>query len=1066
MKNAGMNENNVINNTKDNIQHTNINDYTNKEIIILNIESLKEKIFSFGVFGDYLNKLASEELLLALDQDWIEIITSDEAKQLRENFTSITLKSYANEIKEELITLLNQNGCTIEYDKNILQNNIKDIDNLNIINKSYLDGVLSKYIVKMNTLQWKEYLTNGHFNFTSKEYYYVLDALIKYNGYILNRKKNKNNNIENEYITISEIRTALNIDSKKMFYIINKLCDLKYIVRSKDNKYFIKINTDKNGKMYKGMKTKRKISMDGSGNGNPYENIDDGDIKEIGNNKNIDKNKYIVNNSKEYLEKISKIQLMWKTPLIHQVKNILINSTTGVSSKDIEEKLGIKIKLALKLLQKVAKEEEDIEIVEEFEGKIKRSKFYYTKRNKKESSDNTAPEGISLQDRINAIEQMLLARPYFLINKETLLEFQYLLNSKYTPDRKTILNAAKKGNFKVIEVENFKEALYYKQCEEKAIDGTEIYTENDVKPIKCDCRIFPSEPKDETNTNNGQKTKFAVCRRDIDSFALDSYQEFLNAGKLSDFQKNIYRLFVTYPRYIELDNKYIPDKEERDKIFYNYLLSFNRKVNRNKEDKLKNIRSNNHNDLQIFNKDNIFSFSEERNNNKYGIDTQKKYIFDCECIYNMSLNVFFSVVPCFRMNSLREVIKIIIEYFKKFTNKYSECYKQVYKEFIINRNREYVPGKLISADINNVSDSSEELDSHLISEKDENENKKECVLYKYKLIDIINIDRAVIKYINSKVSIKYFKEYFSSQYFKEVEIEEGKIIYKFNEIKGVQTTKEKINLDYIDYDKRVLFFNKVKNISQEYFYAEAAKIIENEFNEYKETLTKRLAYIKRVMDKDNTAKIIEKKNSIEKFNSIDSNIFINNGYLYNRTFKDKYYIIKKYIIENHKLKISKLDLSIFNKDECIDDKDKDKHLLTEPEIQKILNMLSNKKVISNFKKNSRAYNKITLNDNFIRRIKNNVFHSKDSIQSFYNSIEDFRKEYLQFYYNKIYYILLRSGTQSFNNILGKIDYMEDFELEDFIEIFKNTYFTNIFKLRNINGERFISLNISELDEII
>ncbi|KAG0424928.1 hypothetical protein DMUE_6066, partial [Dictyocoela muelleri] len=170
---------------------------------------LKEKLFSFGIYGISTDLLTTNELLTLLDEPYTEFVTIRQISELKSQFSMLPLKNYNKTIKEQL---------KICNNPNIIFNNL---------------------YVRMSTIHWKEYLTNGSFNFTSKEYFFILDMLIK----------------NQSFLSLNDLRKTLGIEPKKMFYIVKKLVSLGFVTKINNVQgSFVKINRDENGYVKKGVK--------------------------------------------------------------------------------------------------------------------------------------------------------------------------------------------------------------------------------------------------------------------------------------------------------------------------------------------------------------------------------------------------------------------------------------------------------------------------------------------------------------------------------------------------------------------------------------------------------------------------------------------------------------------------------------------------------------------------------------------------------------------------------------------------------------------------------------------
>ncbi|ELA48113.1 hypothetical protein VCUG_00351 [Vavraia culicis subsp. floridensis] len=497
--------------------------------------NLKEKIFSYGIFGTPCSELNEEELFTLLNEQWVEFVTGEQIAELHSSFTTLALDSKQKEIlkyfEERRMTgakKIDYGRCELYGPMNELANRYAAVNSLNSIDgrlnygctaeydavdkEAYAIGLQlsceDKYIlrlllgnlyVRMNTVAWKEYLTNGSFNFTSKEYYYVFDMLIRMN----------------EYVSVANLRATLNIEPKKMFYIIKKLACLGYIDKTvEDNKIVVRIRRDAHGDVVKGQQKEKRRSINSEDTTTDMSTTNSFEEKHIG------------------------MDILIGVPLITQLKNFIEGSRTGVCSKDIQDRFGIKLKIGLKLLNKITdKMEGSIKTVEEFEGKIKRTKFYNVnelsklkerKRQRMIAREQGAnEEGITMEDRINAIEQILDVKKAFVLDKEVFKDFKSILGCRYTLDRRTVINAAIKGGFNVYKLHD-----------------------------------------------DAQGAKFVIAHKDVqqdDPLVLNYYSPKRTAVSLTPFQAQIHKFFVTNSRFTEIDNGFEPSMNRRVKALYLFI---------------------------------------------------------------------------------------------------------------------------------------------------------------------------------------------------------------------------------------------------------------------------------------------------------------------------------------------------------------------------------------------------------------------------------------------------------------------------------------------------------------
>ncbi|KAF7683287.1 hypothetical protein TCON_1502 [Astathelohania contejeani] len=426
----------------------------------------KEKIFQMGVFGDRISLLTYDELKEIYKEPWVEVITEEQRCDLRAAFTPLMIRKTQNKMLREYVE-----SPSME-----------------------LRRKLNNLYIKMNSLEWKNYLTNSSFQFTTKEFYFVFDILI--------RRK--------EMVPIQEIRTEFGITPKRMFYMIKKLEDLGYITRrGNDKKVSVMINRDPEGYVFKGTRKEKRKSINEADNvgENPVDNLP-----------------------------CTKLQI--GTPLFYQVKKIVEQSRGGVSSKDLEKLMGIKLKLGYKLLTKLADKNESIKTVDEFEGKIKRTRFYSIEgllrareEQKKRLLNMEVMDGtpVTQEMRIDAIERILLTRPAFVLESKIFDELAHLLGITHRLDRRTIIRAAQDGGFNVFRVEKKGSAQSRYIIARNGISEHNPIVQGLIQP--------------ETEVIENQ----------------------------NEFQQNIYKFFVEDKHGLEIDNGYEPSHTKRLKMFYEFI---------------------------------------------------------------------------------------------------------------------------------------------------------------------------------------------------------------------------------------------------------------------------------------------------------------------------------------------------------------------------------------------------------------------------------------------------------------------------------------------------------------
>lgn len=355
--------------------------------------------------------------------------------------------------------------------------------------------------IRMNTVEWKNYFC-ANFNFISKEYYFVFDTLIT----------------TDDFVAANDLRVRFGIDSKKMFYIIKKLTCLGYVEKSTiEGKLFIRYKKNADGTYHQPKTKNKKESININDHAQNVECTQLGDAHQ---------QKY-------------GFGLYIGVPLKVALTKILNESPSGVCSTDLQNKLGIRIKKAHKILMKYCAEySESIKAVDEFEGKIRRVKFYnineYVKNRENRriralSSSVEAEKSITMEDRVFAISQQLAAKKAFPLDKKNIIELQQRCGWRYNFDRRTLIRSVLKGGFK-------------------------LYT-----------RFVGSD-----------QPRYVVARADIKENDPVVSGLFSVKTKMTAFEKNLLRFFVLSHRFIELDNGFEQSRVKRLLMFHAHICAFMR----------------------------------------------------------------------------------------------------------------------------------------------------------------------------------------------------------------------------------------------------------------------------------------------------------------------------------------------------------------------------------------------------------------------------------------------------------------------------------------------------------
>lgn len=332
---------------------------------------LKSKLFGFGIFGRPVSVLSQEEIEEALGSSYAEIVSAVEIEKLRSSFT------------------LNPLAC--------------------IEGK---EPIRPEHIVRMRTTAWRDYIFGPGVNILSKEYFFLIDYLLR----------------TSEFVNTAVIRKDLGIEPKTLHYIGKKLKQFNVIEdRKENNMSFIRLNF---------IEEKPPVE------------------------KSISDEIFASENCLE----VRDLCLYDNMPLCDQVKMLIEGAEEGMDTKMLYKKTGLSCRTGLKVMQKLcAQNSEDLCIVTEICYKSSVSKCYvrsvYEKITKKRLERITGNAGTNNQKTISAQEKeaalCFLAGKYksFVLGKEIINEISELTGWAYTFDRKTLINAAKGAGLVVTRLE-------------------------------------------------------------------------------------------------------------------------------------------------------------------------------------------------------------------------------------------------------------------------------------------------------------------------------------------------------------------------------------------------------------------------------------------------------------------------------------------------------------------------------------------------------------------------------------------------------------------------------------
>lgn len=146
--------------------------------------SLKNKIFSFGIFGKKASELTEDELEQIKNEQWAEIMSPEQLEHFRQNF-SLAL----------------------------------------VPRPAFTDSIPKEYSVRMNLVAWSYYIFRKQFKMKNSGYFFILDYLITHK----------------EYVPASLLREKFSIDPKTMHYLCKQLIQRRIIEELKErNESYIK----------------------------------------------------------------------------------------------------------------------------------------------------------------------------------------------------------------------------------------------------------------------------------------------------------------------------------------------------------------------------------------------------------------------------------------------------------------------------------------------------------------------------------------------------------------------------------------------------------------------------------------------------------------------------------------------------------------------------------------------------------------------------------------------------------------------------------------------------------
>jgi len=334
------------------------------------MDALKEKIFQFGIYGRALVLMDSNELEAIVDKPWTEVVGRDCIERLKKEFTTDCLRKTSNRTT-------------------MAEHSHGDL------------------VVRMGTLAWKDYLTSGAFNFTSKEYFLIMDLLITSKEYIDNVGMRK-----------------LGLDPKKSHYCINRLASKGFI------EYKPAEGDEKKSFIYK-----VRVIIDENGAVSRCTSIKKGDACKL----DCDERKRMF----EYRMELG---------LYDNIREMIATKRSGIITEDLKERLGISSKIGYKLLNKIFNKEKEMVRNREFEGRVRRYRYCLPETqggSKQQIEENSATVHMTSEKRIDAIKKLMAMSPILQLDKQTYEKLQEMTGWKYEFDRRTIIRAAIHAGFKI-----------------------------------------------------------------------------------------------------------------------------------------------------------------------------------------------------------------------------------------------------------------------------------------------------------------------------------------------------------------------------------------------------------------------------------------------------------------------------------------------------------------------------------------------------------------------------------------------------------------------------------------
>ncbi|KAI5151101.1 hypothetical protein ENBRE01_1902 [Enteropsectra breve] len=341
------------------------------------------------------------------------------------------------------------------------------------------------HFVRMNMAAWGQYAF-GNRLVIIPQYYILFDFLL-----------------QQKQASAAEIRKELGIDAKTLHYLSNKFKQHGNIELYKDSEGQVLV--------LKG------IAAEGTNEANE---INDADA--------ID----------DSIDDISGMVCYTNMSLYEQIKMHIKDAEQGISARMLENLTGIKSKLGLKLLEKIAAAEpETVCVVSELSYKSRTFRFYWREtyeEAQKIKEDNIRKQMIgerrtSISNADKEVALMTIAEKYksFVLSKEIMQELKDLTGWAFSFERKTIIKTAKALG---LEVEKF------------------------------------------TTNGNVFNTRISLTKAPSLSEEASEDTESPQIEQNDKFKRSLYLRYITSSRFTKYDNGYFYDRKFAEKRFYEFLV--------------------------------------------------------------------------------------------------------------------------------------------------------------------------------------------------------------------------------------------------------------------------------------------------------------------------------------------------------------------------------------------------------------------------------------------------------------------------------------------------------------